>query len=100
MNIFITNLSFHVKDDELRSLFTPFGIVVSAKVIYDIGTRRSKGFGFVEMLNRIAALEAIGKLHQSMVAGRAITVTETSPKPEKANDMNANRQEGGFFKLR
>lgn len=51
MNIYISNLSFNVQDDDLRQLFTEFGEISSAKVIMDRESGKSRGFGFVEMPN-------------------------------------------------
>lgn len=84
MNIYVSNLAFNVQDEELRNLFTPFGVVTSAKVINDRETGRSKGFGFVEMEDDNAAREAIQQLNQSMQDGRAMGVSEARPKPEKS----------------
>ena len=59
MNIYVSNLSFNVQDEDLKGFFTPFGEVTSAKVINDRETGRSKGFGFVEMSDNGAATKAI-----------------------------------------
>jgi RNA recognition motif-containing protein len=55
MNIYVSNLSFNVQDEDLRGFFTPYGDVTSAKVIMDKFTGKSKGFGFVEMSDSTAA---------------------------------------------
>ena len=52
-NLYVGNLSFSVKDDELNALFAAFGKVTSARVIMDRETQRSKGFGFVEMIRPV-----------------------------------------------
>ncbi|WP_343030578.1 hypothetical protein [Phnomibacter ginsenosidimutans] len=49
MNIYVSNLSFAVQDEDLREFFTPYGEVSSARVVIDRDTNRSRGFGFVEM---------------------------------------------------
>jgi len=51
MNMYVSNLGFHVEEEDLRQLFEPFGQVTSAKVIKDRETGRSRGFGFVEMVS-------------------------------------------------
>lgn len=68
-------------DDDIRKLFGQFGEVVSAKVITDNFTRRSRGFGFVEMSNGEDALNAIERLHNSSFMQKAIIVKEASSKP-------------------
>jgi len=55
MNIYVSNLSFNVQDDDLRGFFEDYGTVTSAKVIIDKLTNRSRGFGFVEMSDDAAA---------------------------------------------
>jgi RNA recognition motif-containing protein len=84
MNIYVSNLAFNVQDEELKTLFTPFGIVNSARVINDRETGRSRGFGFVEMEDDNSAQEAIQKLNQSTQDGRAMNVSEARPKAEKS----------------
>jgi RNA recognition motif-containing protein len=93
MNIYVSNLSFNVTDDDLREFFTPFGEVTSAKVINDRETGRSKGFGFVEMSDDKAATKAISDLDGGTVEGRAIRVTEARPREERSS--GGNRSFGG-----
>ena len=76
MNIFIGNLSYNVTSDDLRSAFEAFGQVVSATVIKDEQSGRSKGFGFVEMPVRAEAQSAIEVLNGKALKGRTITVNE------------------------
>ncbi len=59
MNIYVGNLSWNLKDQDLSELFTPFGEVASGKIVLDKFTQRSKGFGFVEMPNDEQAQAAI-----------------------------------------
>jgi RNA recognition motif-containing protein len=84
MNIFISNLDFKVESGDLTDFFAPYGEVVSAKVITDRETGRSRGFGFVEMANDAAGKEAISNLNGAVVEGRAMTVNVARPK-EKSN---------------
>ena len=84
MNIYVSNLSFSVQDDDLRGFFTEYGEVSSAKVIMDKYTNRSKGFGFVEMPDDAAAQKAIAELDGGMVEGRAIKVMVAKPKEERS----------------
>jgi RNA recognition motif-containing protein len=85
MNIYVSNLSFNVQDEDLKEFFTPYGEVTSAKVIIDKFTNSSKGFGFVEMSDNAAAQKAIGELNGGMVEGRAVRVMEARPKEERTN---------------
>lgn len=83
MNIYVSNLSFNVTDEDLRSYFEEYGEVSSAKVITDKFTQRSRGFGFVEMADDEAARKAITELDGATADGRAIKVTEAKPREER-----------------
>ncbi|HEY6955914.1 MAG TPA: RNA-binding protein [Flavisolibacter sp.] len=83
MNIYVSNLSFNIQDEDLRGFFTPYGEVTSAKVIMDKFTGRSKGFGFVEMTDNAAAQKAIAELDNGMVDGRNVKVMEARPKEDR-----------------
>jgi RNA recognition motif-containing protein len=83
MNIYVSNLSFNVQDEDLKEFFADYGEVTSAKVITDKFTGKSRGFGFVEMSDDEAAKKAIAELDQATVEGRAIRVMEAKPKEEK-----------------
>jgi RNA recognition motif-containing protein len=88
MNIYVSNLSFSVEDEDLREFFAEYGEVSSAKVITDKFTKRSRGFGFVEMSDDAAAQKAIAELDGGMVDGRAIKVTVAKPKEERSGSNN------------
>jgi len=85
MNMYVSNLGFHVSEEDLRKLFEPFGEVSSAKVITDRETGRSRGFGFVEMKSNDQANKAMTSLNNKEIEGRAISVTVAREK-EKTND--------------
>ncbi|MBS1575340.1 MAG: RNA-binding protein [Bacteroidetes bacterium] len=85
MNIYVSNLSFAVQDEDLREFFAEYGEVSSAKIITDKLTQRSRGFGFVEMPDDAAAEKAIKELDGGMVDGRAIKVTVARPKEERSS---------------
>lgn len=85
MNIYVSNLSFNVQDEDLREFFTPYGEVTSAKVIMDRETNRSRGFGFVEMSDNAAAQKAIAELDQASVDGRTVKVVEAKPKEDRSS---------------
>jgi len=78
--LFVGSLPWAVNDDSLKAAFTPFGNVVSAKVVTDRRTGRSKGFGFVEMESDSEASAAIEALNGSELNGRNIVVNEAKPK--------------------
>ncbi len=80
MNIYVGNLSWNLKDQDLTNLFSPFGEVASAKIVTDKFTQRSKGFGFVEMPDDAQAQAAIDQLNGSEVDGRNLVVNESRPK--------------------
>ena len=82
MNLYVGNLSYDVDDNELQRTFGAFGKVVSAKVIKDMDSGRSKGFGFVEMESKADAQNAISQLDGTDLRGRNITVNEARPKGE------------------
>jgi RNA recognition motif-containing protein len=94
MNIYVSNLSFNVQDEDLREFFTEYGEVTSAKVITDKFTQRSKGFGFVEMSDDVAAAKAIAELDGSVADGRTVKVMEARPKEERP----ARQQSSGYAK--
>jgi RNA recognition motif-containing protein len=90
MNIYVGNLSWNLKDQDLSNLFAPYGEVTSAKIVTDKFTQRSKGFGFVEMANDDQAQAAITALNGTAVDGRNIVVNESRPKSDSGG--------GGGFK--
>lgn len=83
MNIYVSNLSFNVEDEDLRGFFEEYGEIKSAKVITDKFTQKSRGFGFVEMVDEEAGQKAIKELDGAQVEGRAIRVTIAKPREEK-----------------
>ncbi len=94
MNIYVGNLSWNLKDQDLANLFTPYGEVTSAKIVMDKFTQRSKGFGFVEMPNDDQAQAAIAQLNGSEIDGRNLVVNESRPKE------GGSTGGGGGFKKR
>ena len=89
MNIYVSNLSFAVQDEDLKSYFAEYGEVTSAKVIMDKFTNRSKGFGFVEMADDTAAQKAIAELDGATVDGRSIKVNIAKPREERTGNKPA-----------
>lgn len=86
MNMYVSNLSFHTTDDDLRKLFEQFGAVSSAKVITDRETGRSRGFGFVEMGSDEEANTALKALNNKEIDGRAMSVTVAREKAPRSDN--------------
>jgi RNA recognition motif-containing protein len=82
-NIFVSNLSFQLKSEDLQEAFEAYGEVVSAKIITDKITGRSRGFGFVEMSDDNSAEEAISALNGADLDGKTISVAEARPRDER-----------------
>jgi len=82
MNIYVGNLSFDIKDTDLREAFEAFGQVTSATVIKDKFSGESRGFGFVEMPSDDEALSAINDLNGKELKGRALKVNQARPRTE------------------
>jgi RNA recognition motif-containing protein len=80
MHIYVGNLAFTATDHDLRQLFEPYGRVETIHIITDRDTGRAKGFGFVEMPDRQAAIAAITGLQGQALAGRGLTVAEAKPR--------------------
>ena len=78
--LYVGNLAYSVTSEALEQMFLEFGTVVSAQIIQDRDTGRSKGFGFVEMQSDEAAQRAIGGMHEKDVGGRSLTVNEAKPR--------------------
>ena len=101
MNIYVSNLSFNIQDEDLREFFTPYGEVTSAKIINDKFSGKSRGFGFVEMSDDEAAQKAITELDGGSVDGRTIKVMEAKPKedrPARSNSPFRDNNSGGGYK--
>ncbi len=81
--LFIGSLAWATNDDSLKSFFESAGTVVSANVIVDRETNRSKGFGFVEMSSDEEAKKAIEELNGKDLDGRPIVVSEARPREER-----------------
>jgi RNA recognition motif-containing protein len=80
MNIYIGNLHYNVNEDELKEIFNEYGEVLSVKIIIDKYTGRSKGFGFIEMLNEEEADKAIENINGTEIRGRMVKVNQARDK--------------------
>ncbi|MDG5768187.1 hypothetical protein QA596_12035 [Balneolales bacterium ANBcel1] len=88
MNIYVGNLAWKTRRKELKELFENFGEVTNAFIVRDKKTRRSRGFGFVEMAEDGEAQEAIEKLNNTVFLERTIVVNEALPKEEGDDGAN------------
>ncbi|MFM6984564.1 MAG: RNA recognition motif domain-containing protein [Chitinophagaceae bacterium] len=80
MRIYIGNLNYRLRTEELKNAFLPYGEVIGAKIVRDQETKRSKGFGFVEMANEADGLKAIEALNGFDLNGRKMIVTQAKPR--------------------
>src|SRR5206468_7297901 len=94
--LYVGNLSYNVRDDDLQQAFAQYGTVSSAKVMMDRDTGRSKGFGFVEMGSDPEAQAAINGMNGQALDGRAIVVNEARPREERPGGVG-NRGGGGGY---
>lgn len=95
MNIYVANIAYSAKDQDLRELFEAHGEVTSAKIIMDKATNRSRGFGFVEMADDAAGKAAIEAINGKPFQGRELVVNEARPRPEGGGG-GGFRSGGGF----
>lgn len=80
MRIYIGNLNYRLRTEELKNAFLPYGEVIGAKIVRDQETKRSKGFGFVEMANQADGEKAIEALNGFELSGRKMIVTQAKPR--------------------
>ncbi len=81
--LYVGNLPYSTTDTSLADMFAPFGTVLSASIITDRATGRSKGFGFVELEDDSSAKTAIDKLNGSMIENRALVVSVARPMKQR-----------------
>ena len=99
MNLYVSNIAFKMRDDELRQAFEPYGEIVSAKIIMDRETGRSRGFGFVEYADRDAGQAAIDALNGADLQGKEISVSEARPReerPARSGGFGGGGDRGGY----
>ena len=98
MNIYVGNLPYKIRDEQLRDAFEEFGKVLSAEVIIDRRSKRSRGYGFVEMDTESDAFDAIEALHQSDFYGRELRVQpansdeKSKPNNKRSKSRNIGRR--------
>ena len=93
--LYVGNLAYAVRDEDLNQAFGQFGTVTSAKVMMDRDTGRSKGFGFVEMGSDAEAQSAIEGMNGQSLSGRAIVVNEARPREDRPGGFRGPYGGGG-----
>jgi len=97
--LYVGNLPYQVRDNDLEQAFGAFGQVNSAKVMMERDTGRSKGFGFVEMGSDAEAQAAVQGMNGQSLGGRSLVVNEARPmeaRPPRTGGFGGGRREGGF----
>ena len=98
MNLYISNLSYNIYDEDLRLLFADYGEIATATVIMDRETGRSRGFGFVELSDDELAKKAIEELNQASYDGKVINITEARPREDRGDRGGRfNNNRGGGY---
>jgi hypothetical protein len=93
--IYVGNLAYGATEDDIRQKFSEFGQVSAVNIITDRQTGRPRGFAFVEMPNAAEAKQAIESLNLQEIAGRAVTVNEARPKPDRPRKGGGGGGGGG-----
>ncbi len=96
--LYVGNLAYSIRDNDLEQAFSQFGTVTSAKVMMERDTGRSKGFGFVEMGSEAEAQAAIQGLNGQQVGGRGLVVNEARPMEPRSGGFGGGRggDRGGY----
>lgn len=91
MNIYVGNLAQDVSEDELTNLFAEYGKVSSVKILRDMFTQESRGFGFVEMPAQAESQKAIEELNTHDLKGKKLVVNEARPRRDKRGGRGGGR---------
>jgi hypothetical protein len=94
--LYVGNLAYAIRDDDLQQAFGQYGTVTSAKVMMDRETGRSKGFGFVEMGSDAEAQAAINGMNGQALSGRALVVNEARPREDRPGGGGGGGFRGSF----
>ena len=97
MNIYVGNLSPDVKEEDLKNLFSNYGQVKEVKIIRDMFSQQSKGFGFIEMPGQAEAQNAISQLNTQDLMGKKLVVNEARPKKDGRGGGGRRQGGGGGF---
>ena len=95
INIYVGNLPYSARNEDLKELFEEFGEVSSAEIIFDRRTKRSRGYGFVEMVTEEDGKEAIVELNGSEYDGRQLRVDQSQPGSKDRNKSKGSRNRRG-----
>jgi len=95
MNIYVGNISQEVSEEDLNTLFSEYGKVSSTKVIRDMFSQESRGFGFVEMPGQAEAQKAIDELNTRELKGKKLIVNEARPKRDSRGGGGGGSSRGG-----
>jgi RNA recognition motif-containing protein len=88
MNMYVSNVSYHTSEDDLKNLFGKYGAVKSARLVMDVLTQKSRGFAFVEMPSDAEANEAMIGLNNKEIEGRPLFVAQARPKEPRRTDFS------------
>ncbi len=91
-SIYVGNLSYQATEDALRDAFAQYGTVSKVNIVMDRETGRPRGFAFIEMADGREAATAIQEMNLKEIAGRAITVNEARPKPDRPRRGGGGRR--------
>lgn len=96
-NIYVGNLPFDIREDDMKSIFEPYGQVERVSIVTDRDSGQSRGFGFVEMPNDEEGNKAIEALNGMSIGGRNLTVNEARPREERGGGRGfGGGGRGGF----
>ena len=92
MNLFVSNIDYTITEDDLMNLFSQYGTVESVKILIDLETKKSKGYGFVLMADTDSGITAIQNLDKMKLNGRPMSVQVARPKPEPGSDKPRQKE--------
>jgi len=98
MNLYVSNLPYTMTDEEFQAVFAAHGQVSSARVVKDRESGRSRGFGFVEMVNDAEGKKAIEALNGQDFGGRSLTVNEARPRTPNGPGGGGFSKGGGGYR--
>ena len=92
--LYVANLAFHLTENEIQDIFSPFGAVQEVKLILDKMTGKSRGFAFITMASDGEAERATSELNGQRIEGRALAITEARPREERPQGSGGSRPPG------
>lgn len=96
--LYVANLAFHLTENEIQDIFSPFGTVQEVKLILDKLTGKSRGFAFVTMASDGEAERALSEMNGQRIEGRALAITEARPREERPAGFRPPGGGGGGFR--